>query len=487
VFRGLSALASPGAAGNQEVTLDGVDLEYGPLRLRDAQVQLRNTAEAVRIRGHGVGAEGGSIELKGALTPDWPWLEPLRIYLAQLELSLAELLGSGAEPAWGRARLTGVVTVDGIPNQGQKIELNLEAAAPRDDGVGNWMESTIQGGWVVRDGRFSSDERVRIHTDVRDLDLAHELRVVRGGIDLLMGLEGDSESGRLVVDADLDRLRFRVGDWLEKDADSPASLRYEMRWNSKGRDSGGGILRLGGLQLRMSRFGRNGEGWRVRSSMIPIKELRAYVPALRVLPVRLEGEVAVEATWRSDRGVEANAVLRDARVASRSQSFEIPFARLELNSDTIRLKAPELLIGDQAIEFAGSLEWIPSPGHARIGVAARADRLDVEPLLSFVLWLSDVEEPLQNGSSLSWSDAARACVQSLRADPRILRQLEIEPATLHVDHLSGSAVEMTNARFRLKLFDQLLELEQVNGAGLASPQRYTMDLRRWLPKLTKTH
>jgi hypothetical protein len=484
VFRGLSPLAEFGPGGTEEVSLAGVALRYGPLRLREARIQLLKRTDTLRIRGRALGTRGGSMEVRGELGTGRPASEPLRVYLAALGIPLVDLLGIGPGPEWGNALFTGVMTVVGSPELGQKIQLNLEADAPREDGGGNWLESTIQGGWRLREGRFVSGEKVRIHGRVRDLGLGHELRVVHGGINLALELAGDVESGGVVVDADFEELHWRAGDWFEKNTDSPASLHYEFRWTPDGQQSGLGVFRLGSLRLRMNRLGPEGQGWEMRSTTIPLEELREYVPALRDLPVAIEGKMAVEARWSPEEGIAGKAVLQDARVTGGSEPLEIPLARLDLWPDALHMEAPELLIADQSVGVTGLLEWIPSPGRSRIGVAIQADHLDLEPLLAAASSLWNIGGTVEDGSAVSWSDAAEACVRRLRMDPQLLKRLQIGPATLEVDHLAGLGIDMNNARFRLKLFDQLLELEQ---SRPGNARRYAVDLQRWFPKLTESY
>ena len=55
------------------------------------------------------------------------------------------------------------------------------------------------------------------------------------GVDLELALTGDAESGRLVLDANMEELRLRLANLLEKPADSPGSVHYEAYWAPKGR------------------------------------------------------------------------------------------------------------------------------------------------------------------------------------------------------------------------------------------------------------
>jgi hypothetical protein len=79
-----------------------------------------------------------------------------------------------------------------------------------------------------------------------------------------------------------------------------------------------------------------------------------------------------------------------------------------------------------------------------------------------------------------------AIVQALRAHPRMLARLQIEPAILEVGHLTGFGLDTADARFRVELSDRFLRLEQSDRSSLDRPRRYALDLSAWVPKLTES-
>jgi hypothetical protein len=472
----------------REVDVSGLELRCGPLGIRDAVVKLEERRDVVRLKGRALGAQGGSIEISGALGGDDPTLDPLRIYLAQLELPILDLLHALPDPGWGEMRFSGVVTIEGDLEKQQEIDLDLEGAGLRRGRGGDWLQTAVQGRLIRRGGRFVPGHRVKIHGEVRELASNRDLRAVHGGIDLWLDLAGDADSGHVVLDADLEKLRLRMAELLEKPADTPASVHYEAHWAPGGQRSAQGVFALGKLRVRVDSVNsRSFSGWRLRSLSLPLAELREYLPAVRVLPDPPQGEVAIDVGWAPDRGAEGEILLRDVRLLVEGQSVEIPFARIDLTSARATFEVPRLVVADQSLGLDGSLEWVPSPGRTHLRIKVRGDHLDFESLMKIAapLWARGGTSS-KAPQNLSGTEMGTAIVQALRAQPRMLSRLQVEPAILEVGRLTGFGLDKADARYRLELSDRFLRLEQRDRASLDRPRRYALNLSAWVPKLTES-
>ena len=289
----------------------------------------------------------------------------------------------------------------------------------------------------------------------------------------------------MVVDADLDKLRLRIANVLEKPADAPGAARYEVYWAPNGNHSSLGLLELGGMSVRLDRMSSKASaGWRLRSLSLPLAELRQYVPALHVMPDPARGELAIDILWRPERGIEGEVVLRDVQLAVDAHSIEIPFASVSLTPDGARFRAPQVVLADQSMSVDGSVEWVPSSGRTHLRVTVRADHLDLESLMEVTapLWARSEAAAPRSGT-----DMGTELVLALRSRPRLLARLQIDPAILEVGRLTGFGLDAADARYRLELSDKVLRLEQGNRSSRAPQHRYALDLRSWVPKLTESH
>jgi len=481
---GLRADQSPYRA----IEFSGLELHSGPFGLRDAFISLEDRRDIVELKGRALGTSGGSIEISGTLGGRDPKANPLRIYLAQLELPVVELFETPPDAGWGNVRVSGVVTIEGDLDRRQEIDFDLEGAGLRQEGIGDWLRTLVRGRLIRQGGRFVAGNPVRVSAEVRELGAARDLRVVHGGIDLSLDVEGDTNSGHVVVDADLEKLRLRLGSWLEKPSNTPGSIRYEAHWAPAGHWSGNGTFELGKLRARvdgvsMGKFA----GWRVRGLSLPLSELQAYVPALRVLPRPPEGELELDLHRTLGGGTEGQVWAKGVRLSMGSQSIKIPRARIDLVSDRAVFEAPKLVVGGQTLSLSGSIEWVPSPGRLHLRLDVRAGQLDLERLMAVAspLWGGDGKSTGPAGPNAS-TEIATAIVQKLRAHPRMLTRLQIESAVLKADRLRGFGLDTKNAHYRLVLVDRLLQLEQASGSGSQGPTRYALDLQGWVPKLTQS-
>jgi len=472
----------------REVELAGLDLSLGPLAVRDAVVSLELIRDALRVRGSARGAQGGSVEVSGSLGGPDRAVDPLRIYLAQLELPLLDLLPEPPKTGGGPIQFSGLVTIEGDLEQSQKIDLDLEGIGQRRNGGGDWLRTTIRGQLLRQNGRFQSGRPLRIHGELRELDASRELRALHGLIDMSVELIGDQESGQLSLEADLEKLRLRLAHLFEKSAGSPGSAQYEAYWASNGRVSSLGIFELGTMRFRFDSIrSRTASGWRLRGLSLPLSELRACMPALRALPVSARGEVGIDIDYAPARGIEGEIVLRDVVLDLGTGSIEIPSGRIHLSPNGAAFQATQLVLAGQPMSVDGSVEWVPSPARTRVRLAIRAGRLDLERAMAVTaaLWGGDEARP-KAAAPLSSTAAGVELVQALRAHPRLLARLQIDPATLEVGRLTGFGVAQSNVRYRLELADQVLRLEQGERSGPDPQQRYTLDLKSWVPKLTKS-
>ena len=489
LLRGLPFGLRADQSSYRAIEFSGLELHSGPFGLRDAFVVLEDRRNIVKLKGRALGTSGGSVEISGALGGRDPTANPLRIYLAHLELPVVELFETPPDAGWGNLRVSGVVTIEGDLDRRQEIDLDLEGAGLRREGTGDWLHTLVRGRLIRQGGRFVAGNPVQITAEVRELGAAREFRIVHGGIELSLDVSGDTNSGHVVVDADLERLRLRLASWLEKPSNTPGSIRYEVHWAPESRWSANGTFELGKLRARVDSFSTGKfAGWRVRGLSLPLSELQEYVPALRVLPRPPEGELELDLHWTPEGGTEGQVWAKDVRLSMGSQSIEIPRARIDLISDRAVFDAPELVAGGQTLSLSGSIEWVPSPGRLHVRVDVRAGQLDLERLLEVVspLWGGDGKSTGPGGPDAS-TEIATAIVQKLRAHPRMLRRLQIESAVLEADRLTGFGLDTKDAHYRLTLADRLLQLDQASGSGSQRPTRYVLDLQGWVPKLTQSH
>ncbi len=483
LLKGIPSLLGDESGAYGEIELAGLDLSLGPLGLRDAMLKLEAAASGLHVQGRAYGAHGGSVEISGALGEADPTLNPLRVYMAQLDLPILELLPALAGIDQGPVRFTGVVTVTGDLEQRQEFDFDLDGVGLRRESSGSWLQTKILGRLVRKDGRFQSGEALHIRSEVRDLDASRELRAMHGGVDLELALTGDAESGRLVLDANMEKLRLRLANLLEKPADSPGSAHYEAYWAPKGRGGSLGTLELGGLRLRLDRtISGSSSTWRLRSGSLPLAELRAYVPALQVLPESVQGQLVLDIVWRPEHGIAGEVTLHDIKLDLGSRSIKIPSGRIDLTPDAARFQAPRLLLAGQSMSVDGTLEWLPATGRTHVSLILGADDLDLEPIMDLTapLWARGGDDSTPDTSE----DIAVAVVQALRAKPRLLARLQINPAILEVGHITGFGLDATHARYRLELVDQVLRLEEGERSSQVPEHRYALDLQSWVPKLT---
>lgn len=482
-LRGIPSLLGNESGAYGEIELVGLDLSLGPLGLREAMVKLKSRASGLHVQGRAYGAHGGSVEISGSLGAADPTLNPLRVYLAQLDLPLLELLPPLAGLDQGPVRFSGVITVAGDLEQRQVFDFDLDGVGLRRESGGDWLQTKIRGRLVRQDGRFLSGEALQIRSEVRELDASRGLRAMHGGVDLELALTGDAESGRLVLDANLEELRLRLANLLEKPADSPGSAHYEAYWGPKGRRGSLGTLELGGLRLRLDRtISGSSSTWRLRSQSLPLAELRAYVPALHVLPESVQGQLTLDLVWRPERGLAGEVTLHDIKLELGSRSIKIPSGRIDLTPDAAHFQAPQLVLAGQSMSVDGTLEWLPATGRTHISVILGADDLDLEPIMDLTapLWARGGHASTPDTSA----DIAVAVVQALRARPRLLARLQINPAILEVGHITGFGLDATHVRYRLELVDRVLRLEEGGRSSRIPEHRYALDLQSWLPKLT---
>ena len=483
LLRGIASLLGDESGSYGEIELTGLDLSLGPLGLRDAMLKLEAVASGLYVQGRAYGAHGGSVEISGALGEADPTLNPLRVYMAQLDLPILELLPALAGLDQGPVRFTGVITIAGDLEQRQEFDFDLDGVGLRRESSGEWLQTQIRGRLVRQDGRFQSGEALQIRSEVRELDASRELRAMHGGVDLELALTGDAESGRLVLDANMEELRLRLANLLEKPADSPGSVHYEAYWAPKGRRGSLGTLELGGLRLRLDRtLSGSSSSWRLRSRSLPLAELRAYVPALQVLPESAQGQLTLDIVWRPERGIAGEVTLHDIKLELGSRSIEIPSGRIDLTPDAAHFQAPRVVLAGQSMSIDAALEWLPATGRTHVSVTLGADDLDLEPIMDLTapLWARGGDDSTPDTSE----DIAVAVVQALRAQPRLLARLQINPAILEVGHITGFGLDATHARYRLELVDQVLRLEQGARSSQIPEHRYVLDLQSWMPKVT---
>ncbi len=477
--RGMSPWRANERPDGEEIALSGLDLRYGPVGVRDAQLVVRHDTAGLRIEGRARGTWGGSVKVVGTLGIDELAPEPLRIYLSHFEVPPPHRL-LPVPWDWGTTRISGVVTVTGGSKAGHRVELDLTTATRRAEGPGDWLETTIQGDALFRDGRLQPGPPLRVRASVRELGGGKEMHALHGDVDLAVELLGSLAAGLLTVEADLAGLRVRSGRWLEKPAGVAASLHYERSWSPGARGREQAILRLGALELSLEPVAREeGAGWRMRSKAVPLGELHRHVPAVRALPAALTGTLDLDGLWHPERGLTAQVAVRHARAESESFSIAVPSARLELAPDRFHLRAATVRLGDQNLELEGSLQRLAASGREKITLSIRARALNLVPVAELAALFWGDEEPI-----VTWEDLAREVVLTVRSYPGLLERIELEPAILTLGRLYGLGVAIPDARYRLTLVDQMLKIRTLGTCTPDPCPRYAVDLSRWLPKLT---
>ncbi|MCZ6571480.1 MAG: hypothetical protein O7B23_15120, partial [Deltaproteobacteria bacterium] len=156
--------------------------------------------------------------------------------------------------------------------------------------------------------------------------------------------------------------------------------------------------------------------------------------------------------------------------------------RIDLTPDAAHFQAPRLLLAGQSMSVDGALEWLPATGRTHVSLILGADDLDLEPIMDLTapLWARGGDDSIPDTSE----DIAVAVVQALRAHPRLLARLQINPAILEVGHITGFGLDARHARYRLELVDQVLRLEEGKRSSQIPEHRYVLDLKSWLPIIT---
>ncbi|MFQ5514776.1 MAG: hypothetical protein ACE5FG_10075 [Myxococcota bacterium] len=486
VYRGRFLGWDPAPEGGGDVFLEGIELHCGPLDLVGGRVEVEKHGRRMHVKGRALGRWGGSLELRATLGGEaGPRAAEIQLYLAQLELALLRpLLGERASRR-GALELSGLVTLTGSPDADQRLAVDLTARAPRAEGMGHWLQTHIDGALQLREGRFESGERLHARAEVRSLGAGGDRRTIHGPVELWVELIGDWDSGELRLEADLTQLRVRAGRWFDKPAGAAGRLRYHGRWMDGGMRSGRGDLELGDLTVRLERSGSGGvAGWRLHAPRLPLESLREYVPTLRGIAPGSATSLALEATWDAEAGLNGRLVLRDLRVPTGAWPVELPFARIDIGPDVLRAEIPELRLAGQRLDLVGSLEWIPTAGRLRLATRVHADEIDLDPLAELVRAPGGRDGSKEGRTGAAWTAPVRDLLRRVRADPRTLTRLQIEPAIVEVGHLHGLGLDFSDTRFRLRLEDQRLELERSSLVSREGARHFVLDLNGWLPRLT---
>jgi hypothetical protein len=454
------------------ISIQGIHLELGRLRLERGEWTLAREGAGHRIRGRALGGTGGRVDARGEI--DATGATGVRLYLSALDL------GPFARPTGGPGgslRLGGTIALAREGGEGDRLDVDLRAEGLRAAGGERWLDASLRGALTRQGGMLLEGSRLEAIGTLRDVYGRHDLDAVHGPLRATLALIGPTDDLRLEFAANLRDLRVRLAPAFEKPAGAPAFLRLEGRWSNGALDRARGWLELGPIRARLERSATN--GWAFRTSWVPIEILRARVPALDRLPRGLTGRARVRGSWDPERGLRGEAEVRDAVLRVEGREIRLDAGRVYFAPASIRVEAPDLQLEEQRLDLWVDYSGAEREAPIRLRVGGRADALDLERVayvLDPILGTPLVDPTLE--------DILRQVVSDLNARPRLLRRLEIAPSVLRVDRLRGLGLHADAATIRLEFRDQTLHLACVDGEGGMPDRSVSVEFTSWAPRVT---
>jgi hypothetical protein len=175
-------------------------------------------------------------------------------------------------------------------------------------------------------------------------------------------------------------------------------------------------------------------------------------------------------------------VLRDVRLESEAGPVRVPTARVRFSPGRARLAGATLAVEDQRIALTGEASWPPSPAPLRLAFRVEAPELDLNALVPRLSpWLHALAGDGDRAGS-GWEELVVRLAESLRAHPRWLDRLEVDPARIRVGRLHAADLTLDDLDLQLLLRDGRVRVEQ-RDASLPAARIYALDLEAWMPRL----
>lgn len=484
-LRALSAFGLGARAAVGFAELSGISLRLGELALRDGLLSLARSGDVVNVTGHAFGLQGGSLDLAGQIRLDRLSGAPIRIYLTGLEIPIPASVGSLLEGGSGSVSVSGVVTISDDGEAGEAVDIDIHAEGRSSNRSGSWLEAEIRGRLLRRNDRFDPAGDLRVAVTLRQLDSGRDMRVLHGKTEIRVQLEGDLHSGRVLAEADLTDLRLRLGSLLEKTAGGPAEIQLESEWRRGGAPQTHVEISLGGpgLVLDLS-SGDAGGQVKLGTRGLTLGALAAHVPAVRGLARIADAQIDVDATWSANEGLLGVAKLQSLVSQLDGRSLSLPLGVVDFSTDLVRVFAPGLSVEGQRVDLAGEIDWSPPSGPVYVRLAVRAGDLDLEPLAALLFpSIVGMNAGVPTSTEYRAVSIALAAVNELRARPRLLDRLHVEPAIFEVGHLSGLGITAEKTEYRLALSDQVLRIEQRTLGAKRPSSTLELQLEGWVARL----
>lgn len=471
----------PGGPGPASIRLVGLELEAGPLSLRDGELALEREGSVLSVRGRASGAHGGWLDVSGGLAEGPVEAPPLRVYVADLDLPVPMPTAIDTSGADARLRVTGVVSLRRAGNEGDELDVDLRLRGLRPEGEGEWLELAVRGRLARHAGVILPGTELAFDGWLRDLAGREEPRAIHGPLRGRVAASGGVDALSVRGHLDFSGLRIKLGDRFYKEAGVSARADLRGRVAKTGLERARVDLRLGDLRASLERGGGADGEWRLRSAWNPIGAWLARVPALRNQVPELRGLARVRAVRSvADGQTRGSLQLRDLAVGARGATVDVDEVVLDVATGSARLVASGVEIGGQRADLSGRASWQPDrPLHVTFTLAAGELRL--EPLCEAVAPLLASGPPPPRGEE-PWRTAIAGVVRLLREDPRLLPRLQLDPGRLQFERLVGLGLDSHDAVIDLTIREQTL---RISHRDAAHQNRYRVDLGGWMPRVAR--
>ncbi len=464
------------------VELDGFELELGPLELRGGSLRFERNDAGFEAEGRALGKHGGFIELTGGLGRPPEQRSPLRFYLSKLGLPVSSVVQHGSSERFGNVELTGMLTADGLPDEQQDWVVSLDAHG---DSTGlRWLDAHISGALRLVQGQFLPSSELEFRGEIRDVEGGEAQRVVHGEFHLVAQIAGDRQAGRMVINADLDELRVRLGEHFDKASGVPGQLRIETYWEAGGPPRSQGTLKLGAVEIHFDhQFDGNASVLDFVSETIDLQMLQAMVPALRDTGATLSGELKALGRWDSDFGWNALAELNRSYFLSSGPPIYIPKLLARMENSRYWAEAPELTWSGEPLAVQIDAEHLSDTTGLRVGIHVETDRLNLNDLQPLARWF-DID--LDPNTPIDTEEAAYEMIRVLQSPPNWLEDVELRPLTIAVGNLVGPDIAETNAVFRMEFANQRVRFEHRREQDPIPVRRLALNLNGWIPTIEES-
>jgi hypothetical protein len=455
----------------------------GPIRLDDGSLEVRRDGSRLRLRGWAVGADGGRLDIQGSVSAQPPHTGQIRLYPSHLRFRA----GPSAEPF----ELSGAVIVKRFGQETDRIQLALDVTAPETSPEPRMyahssrppdrLVAGVQGSLQRHAGRFTPESVLRFGGRVRDFRPPPQTRALHGPFRGSLSFRGSMESLRVGLNLDLNDVRIRIGDQLDKPAGVPANLELKVRVEEGQSLRAQGRVRLHPLRARIEAVeGSGGRNFKIDTNWCPLSDLVERAPALRKVGVAGTGRVRATARGEGRRRPTVSLELADLHVPLGGAEVRVPHGRLRVDRRAIILPPTTLDLRGETLEVSGEL-LRPQRGFGwELGLEVRGAHLQLDPLVAFM----GAEDELSESAAVDLEEAATALVRRLHAHSFWLRNLTIHPLVLDIDRVSGLGLPERPIRLEAGLEDRVVRVKLDPEDGAEEPWRACLDLKHWIPQVS---